>query len=402
MLREKKILIGVTGSIAAYKIPYLVRLLVKEGAETRILLTESAKDFVTPLTLSVLSGKPVLSDFFRKEDGTWNSHIELAGWADAYLIAPATAVTLGKMAGGLADNLVVAAYLAAKCPVFFAPAMDVDMFAHPSTTANISKLLSFGNILIDPAVGELASGLCGAGRLQEPEKIVETLSTFFKKKKDFKGKKVLITAGPTYEAIDPVRFIGNYSSGKMGIALAEEFASLEAEVQLICGPVGSETFPANIKLTKVTSAEEMHQQCLKYFPDAEVTIMAAAVADYKPLIAKKQKIKKKKNELVLKLTPTQDILKDLGKIKKSCQFLAGFALETDNEIINARKKLKSKNLNMIVLNSLKDAGAGFGHPTNKITILDNLGGIDHFSLKSKTEVARDIADKIHSLINQTT
>lgn len=394
MLKNKKIIIGITGSIAAYKVPFLIRLLKKEGADVKIIMTEAAKDFVTPLTLSTLSESPVLSEFFDRKDGAWQSHIELGNWADVYLIAPVTATTLGKMANGIADNLLVATYLAAKCPVFFAPAMDIDMLAHPTTKINIQKLQSFGNTIIEPTEGELASGLCGAGRMQEPENIVNILKLYFQKKKDFSGEKVLISAGPTYEAIDPVRFIGNNSSGYMGYALANEFANRGAKVELISGPVSIEIHHSNINLTKVTSANEMYNACISVFPKTDITIMAAAVADYTPVMPEKKKIKKKMLELSVKLKPTQDILAELGKQKKQGQILVGFALETDNELDNAQKKLKNKNLDIIVLNSLKDKGAGFGYTTNKVTISDKQGNINRYELKSKPEVAKDIADKI--------
>ncbi|MBM3437412.1 MAG: bifunctional phosphopantothenoylcysteine decarboxylase/phosphopantothenate--cysteine ligase CoaBC, partial [Bacteroidetes bacterium] len=305
MLKGKRILIGVTGSIAAYKIPFLVRLLIKEGAEVRVLLTPSAKDFVTPLTLSTLTGFPVYSGFFEKDDGSWHSHVDFGNWADAFLIAPVSANTMAKMANGLADNLLTATYLAAKCPVFFAPAMDVDMFNHPSTQANIARLMSFGNILIEPDEGELASGLYGAGRMQEPDKIVKILSGFFKKKKDFKGKKVLITAGPTYEAIDPVRFIGNHSSGKMGFALAQEFAGRAASVELIIGPVSLLANHPKINITQVTSASEMFQACMNYFHIADIVIMAAAVADFTPVTVQTRKIKKSSGGYTIKTKKTK-------------------------------------------------------------------------------------------------
>ena len=394
MLKNKKIIIGITGSIAAYKVPFLIRLLKKEGADVKIIMTEAAKDFVTPLTLSTLSESPVLSEFFDRKDGAWQSHIELGNWADVYLIAPVTATTLGKMANGIADNLLVATYLAAKCPVFFAPAMDIDMLAHPTTKINIQKLQSFGNTIIEPTEGELASGLCGAGRMQEPENIVNILKLYLQKKKDFSGEKVLISAGPTYEAIDPVRFIGNNSSGYMGYALANEFANRGAKVELISSPVSIEIHHSNINLTKVTSANEMYNACISVFPKTDITIMAAAVADYTPVMPEKKKIKKKMLELSVKLKPTQDILAELGKQKKQAQILVGFALETDNELDNAQKKLKNKNLDIIVLNSLKDKGAGFGYTTNKVTISDKQGNINRYELKSKPEVAKDIADKI--------
>lgn len=397
MLKGKKILIGVTGSIAAYKVPFLVRLLVKEGAEVKVLLTESARDFVTPLTLSTLSGNPVYSEFFERTDGTWHSHVDLGNWADVYLLAPVSATTMGKISNGIADNLLTATYLAAKCPVFFAPAMDVDMFLHPSTQANIEKLKSFGNILIEPEEGELASGLYGAGRMQEPEIIIELLQTYFQKKKDFLNKKVLISAGPTYEAIDPVRFIGNHSTGKMGYALAEEFADRGAMVELVSGPVNLKATHKNINSTHVVSAEEMFDACTHLYGKTDIAIMTAAVADFTPKKVSNRKIKKGSEYIEIPLRATKDILKELGQTKKSGQLLIGFALETDSEVENAQNKLKNKNLDLIVLNSLKDQGAGFGHATNKVTLIDRIGNTEEKSLKLKKEVAVDIANKIKTL-----
>jgi len=397
MLKGKKILIGVTGSIAAYKIPYLIRQLKKEEADVKLILTDMAKDFVTPLTLSALSEHPVENEFYDPKNGSWNSHIELGNWADVFLIAPVTATTMGKMANGIADNLLVATYLASRCPVFIAPAMDLDMFHHPTTKKNIDLLVSYGNILIEPTEGELASGLCGAGRMQEPEVIVNILNKFFEKKKDFKGKKVLISAGPTFELIDPVRYIGNFSSGKMGYALAEEFADRGAEIELISGPVQTQSTNKNIKVTQVISAEEMYQECISRFKEADITIMAAAVADFTVVNPETNKIKKKDTGLTIQLKATKDILKELGRLKKEKQFLVGFALESENEIANARKKLENKNSDLIVLNSLKDDGAGFGFSTNKITMIDVQGNIESFELKSKPDVAQDIANKVLSL-----
>lgn len=394
MLQGAKILLGISGGIAAYKIPLLIRLLVKEGAEVKVIVTDSAKDFVTPLTLSTLSGNPVLSEFYSKEDGTWNSHIDFGNWADVILIAPATANTLGKMANGLADNLLVASYLAAKCPVLFAPAMDVDMFEHPSTQKNIQKLQKAGNVYISPDEGELASGLCGAGRMKEPLELFKILKEFLLKKKDFKDQQILINAGPTYENIDPVRFIGNYSSGKMGYALAKEMANRGAQITLVSGPVNIKLDHPNIKLIKVSSAEEMFNECTSRFEQTDITILAAAVADYTPDFKATEKIKKKTDELQLTLKPTKDILASLGNIKKKDQILVGFALETQNEFENAKQKLRNKNLDLIVLNSLKDKGAGFGTDTNKVSILNRSGKIEKFTLKSKSEVAKDIANSI--------
>jgi len=397
MLKGKKIIIGITGSIAAYKIPILVRLLIKEGAEVQLVFTPSAKDFVTPLTLSTLSGHPVLCEGFEITDGRWHSHIELGSWADIYLIAPVTANTLAKMANGLADNLLMATYLAAKCPVFFAPAMDLDMYRHPATQHNIKTICSFGHHLIEPREGELASGLCGAGRMEEPENIVEILDNFLKKKQFLKNKNILVTAGPTFESIDPVRFIGNHSSGLMGFEIAEGCAEMGAHVTLITGPVALTAGNPNIHRIDVVSAAEMQQECLKSFPDSDITIMAAAVADYMPAKIQNKKIKKTSPELSLELVKTPDILAALGKIKKKNQLLVGFALETDNETENAIKKLKNKNLDLIVLNSLKDKGAGFKSNTNKVSIIGKSLEKKVFTLKLKREVAVDIINEIRNL-----
>jgi phosphopantothenoylcysteine decarboxylase/phosphopantothenate--cysteine ligase len=398
LLEGKKILLGVTGSIAAYKIPFLVRLLIKEGAEVQLVVTPAAKDFVTPLTLSTLSKNPVLCEGFSQSDGRWNSHIELGYWADIYLIAPVTANTLAKMAGGFADNLLMATYLAAKCPVFFAPAMDLDMYKHPSAQKNVSTITSYGNHLISPNEGELASGLCGAGRMEEPERIVKILSDFLKKKQDFKGQKVLITAGPTYEAIDPVRYIGNHSSGLMGFALANEFAERGAQVTLISGPVNLQQTHSAINRIDVVSAHQMNEACLEHFNSADITVMAAAVADYMPKKAETKKIKKKTERLDLELIKTPDILKNLGKLKTKKQVLVGFALETDKEFENAKLKLDNKNLTFIVLNSLNDAGAGFKSPNNKVTIFGKNSEPKTFTLKPKNEVSKDIANEILEFI----
>ena len=398
-LKDKKILLGITGSIAAYKIPILVRLFKKEGADVQIAMTETARDFVTPLTLSTLSGRPVFSEPYNPIDGSWNSHVDMGQWADVLLMAPLSAATMAKMAHGLSDNLLSTTYLSAKCPVFFAPAMDLDMYAHPSTQMNVEKLKSFGHVMIEAQTGELASGLCGAGRMEEPEKILEIIIGHFKKKSDFKGKKVLITAGPTYENIDPVRFIGNYSSGKMGFAIAEEFANRGAEVFLISGPVDLVNHHPNIHRTKVVSAHEMHQAVLEHFDGCDIAIMAAAVADYRPQEIHSIKMKKKAQNLSITLEATVDILKDLGNRKKA-QFLMGFALETNNELENAAKKLNQKNCNAIVLNSMAEKGAGFSYDTNKIYFL----GKDHkpiaMDLKAKTAVAIDICDYINNHISQ--
>lgn len=398
MLKGKKILIGITGSIAAYKIPYLVRLLVKEGVEVQVVMTENARHFVTPLTLSTLSKRPVFTYPFDEKDGTWNSHVDMGNWADMMIIAPASASTLGKMASGIADNLLVATYLSAKCPVFFAPAMDLDMYRHPTTTRNVEILQSFGHRLIEPQVGELASGLCGAGRMEEPENILEVIRDHFKKKLQFKGKKFLITAGPTYEYIDPVRFIGNFSSGQMGYALAREAANRGADVTLVSGPTNIEIAHTAIRLIKVISASQMYDATIAAFPGNQVTIMSAAVADFTPEEKAEKKIKKENALNAIRLVPTKDILASAGKLKKKYQILVGFALETDQEIENAQKKLHNKNLDIIVLNSLNDRGAGFGVATNKITILDKAGNQVKFGLKPKREVASDILDKIAELI----
>lgn len=400
MLTGKKILIGITGSIAAYKIPFLVRFLVKEGAEVKVILTEAARDFVTPLTLSTLSGNPVLSEFFDAGDGSWNSHIELGYWADAYVIAPVSANTMGKMVSGQADNLLVATYLAAKCPVFFAPAMDVDMYNHPSTQENIRKLQSFGNKLIEPDSGELASGLIGAGRMQEPENILAHLKTHFQKKKAFNNLKVLVTAGPTYEPIDAVRFIGNFSSGKMGFAIADAFAAQGAQVNLVTGPVNLSPSSAEVELTRVQTAADMFMVVKEKAAGADVVVMAAAVADYTPSNPAANKIKKQAGNLDIELHPTTDILQYLGDAKTDDQLLVGFALETDNELDNARKKLKNKNLDLIVLNSLKDEGAGFGHATNKVTMISREGEITVSELKDKLLIANDILEKIATMLGR--
>lgn len=394
LLKEKKILIGVTGSIAAYKIPVLVRLFIKEGAEVKLVLTSAAKDFVTPLTLATLSKNPALTDSFNTADGSWNSHIELGNWADVYIIAPASANTLAKMACGLADNLLTTTYLAAKCPVFIAPAMDLDMYKHSSTQSNIKTLVKQGIHLIQPKEGELASGLCGAGRMEEPEEIVKIIAGFLNKKKDFQKKKILITAGPTFEKIDPVRFIGNRSSGLMGYCLADEFAARGADVTLISGPVAINTENEQIHRVDVETADEMFVQCRKYYSKADVIIMAAAVADYKPVSVSEKKIKKTKTKFNLELTKTIDILMELGKLKNKNQILVGFALETDSEVKNAEEKLIKKNLDLIVLNSLNDKGAGFSSQNNKVTIIRNNKSHLNYKLKSKREVARDIADVI--------
>ena len=399
MLAGKKIILGISGSIAAYKIPLLVRAYVKAGAEVKVVCTPCSKDFVTPLTLSTLSNNPVLSDFVSSEEGTWNNHVDLGLWADLMVIAPASANTISKMASGQCDNLLMAVYLSARCPIMFAPAMDLDMYAHPSTLNNIARLESYGNILIQPGTGELASGLIGQGRMAEPDDIFDITCAFFDKKGRLAGKKVLITAGPTYEAIDPVRFIGNHSSGKMGFALAEALAFMGAEVTLVAGPTTLNTNGRNIKRIDITTAQQMYDACHLHFDKMDVAILAAAVADYKPKVVSDLKIKKKNIELNLELELTKDILDSLGKLKKPNQLLVGFALETDNEIENAKAKVKNKNLDFIVLNKFGEKGIGFKVDTNKITIIDKNNIITDFELKSKDKVAADIADKISEYLN---
>jgi phosphopantothenoylcysteine decarboxylase / phosphopantothenate---cysteine ligase len=394
MLAGKKIIVGVSGSIAAYKSAILVRLLVKAGAEVKVIMTSSAKDFITPLTLSTLSKNPVLSEFVNDAQGSWNNHVDLGLWADALVIAPASANTLGKMANGLCDNLLIGVYLSARCPVFFAPAMDLDMLQHPSVKNNIEKLISWGNHHINPNYGELASGLIGNGRMAEPEEIIAFLENHFAKGKKLIGKKALVTAGPTHEALDPVRFIGNNSSGKMGFAIAEELANQGAEVELISGPTHLSMDHAGVKLTRVISAEEMFSACSSKFASSNITVLSAAVADYKPATVADQKIKKSSDQMTVELTKTNDIAAELGKLKKNGQLIVGFALETENEKANAEKKIVSKNFDLIVLNSLNDKGAGFGHDTNKIAIIDKKGETKEFSLKSKKDVAKDIVNAI--------
>ena len=402
MLKGRKILLGVTGGIAAYKAATIIRLLVKEGAEVKVVMTPLAKEFITPLTLATLSRNPVLVDFFDPEDGRWNSHIELGLWADVYLIAPATANTIGKMAGGIADNLLLTTYLSARCPVYLAPAMDLDMLVHPATAENIRTLKSFGNHIIEPDTGELASGLEGKGRMAEPEVIVKEIKEFFSKKKiteqALEGKRVFINAGPTVEPIDPVRYISNHSSGRMGIALADAAAALGADVTLVLGPVSLRPSHSLVNTINVTTAAEMKTASVKVFGECDIAILAAAVADFTPETISDTKIRRRRGEMVIKLKPTEDIAALLGSIKKPGQFLAGFALETNDDVKNATDKLKRKNLDMIVLNSLRDEGAGFGYETNRITIIDRNNNIDKFELKTKSEVASDILQKIISLI----
>jgi len=397
MLQGKKIILGVTGSIAAYKAAHLIRLLVKEGMEVKVIMTPLAKEFITPLTLATLSINPILVDFFNPENGDWNSHVDLGMWADAYLIAPATANTIGKMVNGVADNLLLTTYLSAKCPVFIAPAMDLDMFAHPSTRRNIDILRSYGNQIIEPAVGQLASGLEGKGRMEEPENIVQFLDDYFTPKL-MSGKKVLITAGPTYEKIDPVRFVGNYSSGKMGFALADACAKQGAEVTLITGPVNVRAKHAAINRINVESAEEMYKAVLSKFDKMDGAILCAAVADFTPVSQSDYKLKREHDNLVVELKPTLDIAAEVGKIKRHEQFLVGFALETNNEEANAKSKMERKNFDFIVLNSLQDPNSGFGFDTNKVSIIHRSGLQREYELKSKLEVADDIINEINTLI----
>ncbi|MVN92001.1 bifunctional phosphopantothenoylcysteine decarboxylase/phosphopantothenate--cysteine ligase CoaBC [Mucilaginibacter aquatilis] len=398
MLEGKKIVLGICGSIAAYKAATLVRLLVKAGADVKVVMTADAINFITPLTLATLSKNPVLIEYFNKATGVWNNHVELGLWADLFVIAPASANTLAKMANGQCDNLLTAAYLSAKCPVYFAPAMDLDMWQHPATTGNVKKLQKYGNILIQPGTGELASGLHGEGRMAEPEEIVGFLQNEATNSKPLSGKSVLVTAGPTYEAIDPVRFIGNHSSGKMGFAIAAQLANRGAKVMLVTGPTAEKLLHSSIERIDVVSAQEMLNACVGHFSSADICVMSAAVADYTPLTVASQKIKKQEDTFCIDLKKTTDILKVLGESKKSDQLLIGFALETQNEEQNAIDKLRKKNLDLIILNSLNDSGAGFKLDTNKITMIDSSLQKTIFDLKSKDEVAADIADKIVALL----
>lgn len=398
MLKGKHIIVGITGSIAAYKAATLVRLLVKEGAEVKVVMTELAKQFITPLTVATLSKHPVMVEFYNPENGDWHSHVDMGLWADLYLIAPATANTIGKMAHGIADNLLLTTYLSAKCPVMIAPAMDLDMYRHPATQNNLSILRSYGNLLIEPAEGELASGLVGKGRMAEPEEIVAFIHHYFHRRDDLAGKRVLLTAGPTYEKIDPVRFIGNYSSGKMGFALAENFAESGAEVILVAGPVPLQTRHPRIRRINVESAAEMYDAVMGESESCQIIVSCAAVADFRPKHREAAKIKRGKEDLVLELEPTADIAAALGAKKKAGQLLVGFALETNDEECHAIQKLHHKNLDLIVLNSLQDANACFGYDTNKVTLIDRSGQPSHYALKSKQEVAEDIVNKIASMI----
>ena len=395
MLKGKHIILGISGGIAAYKSVYLLRLLIKAGAEVQVIITPNGKEFITPVTLSSLSGKPVISEFFTANTGEWHSHVDLGLWADAMIIAPATASTIGKMVSGVADNMLITTYLSSKSKVFVAPAMDLDMWKHPSTQRNIETLRADGVSIIEPGAGELASHLVGKGRMEEPENIVKVLDDYFNQTEDLKGKKVLITAGPTYENIDPVRFIGNYSSGKMGFAIAEECANRGAEVTLVCGPVSIKTENPNINRVDVVSAKEMCNKCVNLFADTDIAILSAAVADYAPTTCSESKIKREKTDsMTIELVKNPDIAATLGKMKSDSQMLVGFALETDNEKENAIRKINNKNLDWIVLNSLKDKEAGFQKDTNKITMLSRIGQEIPFDAKLKTEVAKDIIDTI--------
>ena len=396
MLKGKKIVLGITGSIAAYKSCLIIRALIKHGAEVQVVITPSGKEFITPITLSALTHKPVISEFFSQRDGTWHSHVDLGLWADAMLIAPCTASTLGKMAHGVADNMLITTYLSMKAPVFIAPAMDLDMFQHPSTQANLQQLKSYGNHIIEPASGFLASGLEGKGRMEEPERIVEQLDKFFNSTADLQGKHIMITAGPTYEKIDPVRFIGNYSSGKMGYALAEECYRRGAEVTLISGPV-SLSCSEGIRRIDVESCEEMYEQAIKAFPQQHAAILCAAVADFKPENVAETKIKREKDDLLLRLKPTQDISSTLGKMKTSDQHIVAFALETNDEEQNAKHKLEKKNADFIVMNSTRNPGTTFQSDENQITIIHKEGKKE-YAKKPKTDVAKDIVDELATLL----
>lgn len=401
MLKGKKIVLGITGSIAAYKACLIIRGLIRAGAEVQVVITPAGKEFITPITLSALTQKPVVSDFFSQRDGTWHSHVALGLWADAMLIAPCTASTLGKMANGIADNMLITTYLSMKAPVFIAPAMDLDMYQHPTTQQNMERLKSFGNMIIEPQSGFLASGLEGKGRMEEPEKIVEFLSshlsTITSNVSPLASKKILITAGPTYEKIDPVRFIGNYSSGKMGFALAEECARRGAEVTLVAGPVALKTVHPNIHRVDVESCEEMYQAAIQAYPKQDAAILCAAVADFCPEHAAEQKIKREKDDLVIRLKPTHDIAAELGRMKTNRQVLVGFALETNDEEANAQRKLEKKNLDFIVLNSLQNKGTCFRSDENQISIISRTGQQD-YERKPKQEVAADIIDRLAELL----
>lgn len=398
MLNGKKIVLGITGSIAAYKACLLIRGLIKQGAEVQVVITPAGKEFITPITLSALTSKPVISEFFSQRDGTWHSHVDLGLWADAMIIAPATASTIGKMAHGIADNMLITTYLSMKAPVFVAPAMDLDMYAHPTTQNNLALLKSYGNHIIEPQTGFLASHLQGKGRMEEPEEILRQVAEALAgNSQDLKGKRIMITSGPTHEKIDPVRFIGNYSSGKMGCALAEECARRGAEVEMVCGPMSQKPKHQSITCTDVESAAQMYEACVSIFPTCNAGILCAAVADFTPEHTAENKIKRESDQLVIRLNPTQDIAQAMGQMKREDQKLVGFALETCNEAENARKKLEKKNLDFIVLNSLNDEGAGFQHDTNKITLIDATES-QSFPLKSKTEAAKDIINRLNQIM----
>ena len=400
MLQGKKIILGITGSIAAYKAAYLTRALIKKGAEVQIVITPAGKEFITPVTLSALTGKPVVSEFFSANDGTWHSHVDLGLWADLLLIAPATASTIGKMANGIADNMLITTYLSAKAPVFVAPAMDLDMYAHPTTRHNLEKLCSYGNHIIEPTTGELASHLEGKGRMEEPDRIVERIEAFFASRQSLQGRKIVITAGPTYEKIDPVRFIGNYSSGKMGFSLARVCAERGARVVLVAGPVTLPTPCASIRRIDVETAEEMYRAVVAEYADADAAICCAAVADYAPAEYHETKMKRNADDLTIVLKPNKDIAAELGKIKRDGQRLVGFALETDHEAENAQAKMQRKNFDFIVLNSLRDSGAGFRGDTNKVTIWHRDGHSVEYPVKSKLEVAADIVDALTACLDR--
>lgn len=398
-LKGKHIVLGITGSIAAYKAAYLLRAFVKKGAEVQVVITPAGKEFITPVTLSALSGKPVVSEFFTANDGTWHSHVDLGLWADAMVIAPATASSIGKMAHGIADNMLITTYLSSKAPVFVAPAMDLDMFAHPTTQHNLDLLRSYGNHIIEPTSGELASHLEGKGRMEEPDRIVDIIEQFFAAQQSLAKKKVMITAGPTYEKLDPVRFIGNYSSGKMGFAIAEQCARAGAEVTLIAGPVSLKTTHPAIKRIDVESADQMYDAAVEAFAESDAAIMCAAVADYKPAVCNDKKMKRSADDLTLQLVPNRDIAAALGAVKRDGQCLVGFALETNDEQSNAQGKLEKKNLDFVVLNSLQNPGAGFRHDTNQVTIIERNGKHTDYPCKPKREVAADIVEVLAHYLN---
>ncbi len=399
-LAGKRIILGVTGSIAAYKAVYLLRLLIKEGAQVQVIMTPAAREFVGSVTFSALSGHSVLSDFFASEGGDWNSHVEMGISADLMLIAPVTATTLGKMASGVADNLLVTTYLSARCPVVVAPAMDMDMYRHPSTQRNLETLKGFGNLVIEPGKGELASGLEGPGRMEEPEEILKFIRQIKSEpsKKKLLNKQVLVTAGPTHENIDPVRFIGNHSSGKMGFAIAEAFANAGAKVYLVTGPVSLETRVPDIEVIRVSSAQEMFERCSEVMEEMDIAVFNAAVSDYTPVSTSRKKVKRGTGEWTIQLKPTLDIAAEMGRRKSAGQVLVGFALETDNEMEHARMKLEKKNLDLVVLNSMKDSGAGFGTDTNRVTMIDRQGNIDKFELKPKEQVAGDLVQRVLKIL----